>query len=67
MRSTRGVLHFVRFHDHPVPLGDEIVEGIRERLAAGRSSVPYLAPGEWVCITEGPFALLDAIFLAQDG
>ena len=67
IRSTRGVLQLVRFHDYPVPLGDEIVEGIRERVAAERPSVPYLTPGEGVCITDGPFAHLEAIFLAEDG
>jgi transcriptional antiterminator RfaH len=67
IRSTRGVLHLVRFHDYPVPVGGEIIARIRERLAAERPSVSYLTPGERVCITEGAFAYLEAIFLAQDG
>ena len=67
VRSTRGVLQLVQFNDYPVPLADEIIQRIRERLAAERPSAPYLKTGERVCITEGPFAHLEAIFLARDG
>jgi transcriptional antiterminator RfaH len=67
IRSTRGVLQLVRFHEDPVPIGEEIIARIRERLTAERPSVPYLTPGEHVRITEGAFAHLEAIFLAQDG
>lgn len=67
IRSTRGVLRLVRFHDCPVPVNEEIIERIRERLAAERPPVPYLTAGERVCIAEGAFAHLDAIFVASDG
>jgi transcriptional antiterminator RfaH len=66
IRSTRGVIHIVRFNEFPLPVADEIVEGIRARLA-GIGAEPYLKPGERVRITEGAFSQLEAIFVANDG
>jgi transcriptional antiterminator RfaH len=68
IRSTRGVIQIVRFNEYPLPVQDEIVEMIRDRLANGaRPRVPLLQPGEHVRITEGAFAHLEAIFVANDG
>lgn len=67
IRSTRGVLQLVRFNDYPLPVPDDVVERIRSRLMQVQYSVPYLQPGERVRITHGPFAHLEAIFLAGDG
>lgn len=66
IRSTRGVIHIVRFNEFPLPIADAIIEGIRSRLAAD-SVEPYLKPGERVRITEGAFAQFEAIFVANDG
>ena len=66
IRSTIGVHQLVQFNNTPVPVPDEIVEGIRGRLA-GVTEEPYLSPGEHVVITAGPFSQLDAIFVANDG
>src|SRR5262245_32722862 len=33
IRSTRGVNRIVRFNEYPVPVSDEIIDGIRARLA----------------------------------
>lgn len=66
IRSTRGVLHIVRFNDYPVPVGDQIIASIRARLAT-HAPEPYLQPGERVQITDGAFAQLEAVFLANDG
>lgn len=66
IRSTRGVSEIVRCNNKPVPVRDDIVEGIRARLAAADAE-PYLKPGEMVRITEGPFSQLEAIFVANDG
>jgi transcriptional antiterminator RfaH len=67
IRSTRGVNQIVRFNEYPVPVRDEIIEAIRRRLADSRIKVPYLRPGERVVVTEGCFADLEAIFVANDG
>jgi transcriptional antiterminator RfaH len=67
IRSTRGVIQIVRFGEHPLPVQDEIVETIRERLAGNPPRVPYLRPGERVVVTEGCFADMEAIFVADDG
>lgn len=66
IRSTRGVIHIVRFNEFPLPVADAIIEGIRSRLAAV-SVEPYLKPGDRVRIAEGPFSQLEAIFVANDG
>lgn len=65
--STRGVSEIVRFNEHPLPVPDKIIEEVRERLARPTSPEPYLKPGERVRIVEGPFAQLEAIFLASSG
>jgi transcriptional antiterminator RfaH len=67
IRSTRGVIRIVRFNEYPVPIRGEIVEAIHKRLAEERLRVPYLQPGERVRITEGCFADVEAIFIANDG
>jgi transcriptional antiterminator RfaH len=67
IRSTRGVIQIVQFSEHPLPVQDEIVEIIRQRLAGNPPRIPYLRSGERVVITEGGFANLEAIFVADDG
>ena len=67
IRSTRGVSHIVRFNEHPVPMRDELVDSIRNRIAIERPKVPYLQPGERVRIVDGSFSHLEAIFVANDG
>jgi transcriptional antiterminator RfaH len=67
IRSTRGVIQIVRFNADPLPVPDEIVEGIRAHLAHLGEPEPYLKPGERVRIIEGAFSQLQAIFLANDG
>jgi transcriptional antiterminator RfaH len=67
IRSTRGVLRLVRFREYPVPVRDEIIECIRQRLASSESRRCYLEPGDRVRITDGPFSDIEAIFVANDG
>jgi transcriptional antiterminator RfaH len=67
IRSTRGVVQLVRFNERPAPVRDEVIEGIRYRLAGPRIAEPYLNPGERVQITKGAFSQIEAIFLANDG
>lgn len=67
IRSTRGVNRIVRFDEKPTAIADEIVDGIRERLAGPAGEKPFLKPGERVRIAEGAFAHLEAIFVARDG
>ncbi len=65
--STRGVHQIVRFNQHPAPVRDEIVEGIRAHLAGLVPAQPYLMPGQRVRITQGAFSQLEAVFVASDG
>lgn len=67
IRHTRGVSQLVRFDEHPLPVADEIIDLIRDRLCRKETRVPYLRPGERVRITEAAFAQLEAIFVASDG
>jgi transcriptional antiterminator RfaH len=67
IRSTRGVLQLVRVREYPVPVRDEVVECIRQRLASSESRRCYLEPGDRVRITDGPFSDIEAIFVAKDG
>jgi transcriptional antiterminator RfaH len=67
IRSTRGVIQIVRIKERPLPIEDEIVAMIRQRLASNKSRVSYLTPGERVLITDGCFADVEAIFVASDG
>jgi transcriptional antiterminator RfaH len=66
IRSTRGVVRIVRCNQRAIPVQDEIVEIIRQRLT-GNPPLPYLLPGDRVVITQGCFADLEAIFVANDG
>jgi transcriptional antiterminator RfaH len=67
IRSTRGVIQIVRCRDRPLPVQDRIIGIIRARLANDRLQVPYLDPGERVVVTDGCFAHVEALFLANDG
>jgi transcriptional antiterminator RfaH len=67
IQSTRGVNQIVRANQRPLPVADEIIEHLRERVASNKPRVPLLYPGDRVRITEGAFAQMEAIFLANDG
>lgn len=67
IRSTRGVHQIVRCKERPLPVRDEIVEGIRSRLAGHVDHEPFFKTGERVQITEGAFSHVEAFFLARDG
>jgi len=66
IRSTRGVNGIVSFHGEPPAVPDEIIEGIRARLSAA-ALTPRFRPGERVQVAEGPFAEIEAIFIATKG
>jgi transcriptional antiterminator RfaH len=67
IRSTRGVSGLICCNGRPITVHDHVVDGIRARLTVRTAREPYLKPGECVEITDGPFAHLEAIFLANDG
>lgn len=66
IRSTRGVNRVVSFNAFPLPVADEIVDGIRTRIGEPQMK-PYFSGGDRVRVTEGSFAQLEAIFIAHDG
>jgi transcriptional antiterminator RfaH len=66
IRSTRGVARIVTFGGQPVPVGDELIEQIRQRLSAPAPRAVF-SHGEMVRITAGGFSDVEAIFLAADG
>lgn len=66
IRSTRGVARIVTFGAHPVPVQDELIEQIRQRLLSPEPR-PTFQQGEHVLIKAGSFCDIEAIFLAADG
>lgn len=66
LRSTRGVNRLVAFGKQPLAVSDALVDQLRQRCD-GVPSEPLLEPGDKVRIGQGPFAELEAIFLAMDG
>ena len=66
IRSTRGVARVVAFGSEPTPVRDELIEQLRQRLAAP-SQKPQFEPGEKVQLHSGSFNELEAIFVSADG
>ncbi|KQQ57280.1 transcriptional regulator [Pseudomonas sp. Leaf127] len=66
IRSTRGVARIVTFGAQPVPVHNELIEQIRQRLARPAPHDVF-AHGEAVRIKSGSFSDVEAIFLALDG
>ncbi|MDH0749610.1 transcription/translation regulatory transformer protein RfaH [Pseudomonas sp. GD03842] len=66
IRSTRGVARIVTFGGMPIPVKDELIEQIRQRLLAPVPKVVF-QQGEAVRITADGFNDIEAIFLAADG
>lgn len=66
IRSTRGVLRLVTFANEPLPVADDIIEGIQLRLSKVANQ-PLFREGMAVAITEGPFKDLNAVFCRPDG
>lgn len=69
IRSTRGVSRVVSFGGQPLPVQDELIDQLRQRIAAPDASAatPAFQPGERVHVTGGGFQDLEAIFVATDG
>ncbi|MDB6050300.1 MAG: rfaH [Pseudomonas sp.] len=66
IRSTRGVARIVTFGAHPVPVHDDLIQQIRQRLLLPEPKAVF-QEGEAVRIKSGSFCDLEAIFLTADG
>ncbi|MBD8494109.1 transcription/translation regulatory transformer protein RfaH [Pseudomonas syringae] len=66
IRSTRGVARIVTFGAQPVPVHNELIEQIRQRLANPPTPATF-ARGEAVRINSGSLSDVEAIFLTLDG
>jgi len=66
IRSTRGVARIVTFGGTPVPVHDELIEQIRQRLNTAPAREPF-KQGEHVRIKAGDLCDIEAIFLSHDG
>lgn len=66
IRSTRGVARVVSFGGEPTPVRDELIEQLRQRLAAPPLD-PAFKPGERVQLRVDGFQELEAIFVSADG
>lgn len=66
LHSTRGVLRVLSFGGKPGVIPDEVINYIADTLETVQSA-GGLRKGEPVCIQEGPFSGLEAIFQSYDG
>lgn len=66
IHSTRGVLRVLSFGGKPGVIPDEVIEYIADNLKTVQSA-GGLRKGEPVCIQDGPFSGLEAIFQSYDG
>lgn len=66
IRSTRGVARIVTFGAHPVPVHDNLIQQIRQRLLSQEPKTEF-QQGDIVRIKSGSFCDLEAIFLTADG
>jgi len=66
LQWTPGLRRVISFDDRPIPLADEVVELIQQKLshleATGGYPLPSFNPGDSVRIKEGPFRDMVAIF-----
>lgn len=67
IRSTRGVARVVSFGGEPTPVRDELIEQLRQRLAASVTKKSQFQPGERVQLHGGSFNEFEAIFVSADG
>jgi transcriptional antiterminator RfaH len=54
----------VTFGRDPLPVAEELIDAIRQRIAQRRIEPAY-KPGEQVELIDGPFAGLNAVFAAE--
>ncbi|MDH4581252.1 transcription/translation regulatory transformer protein RfaH [Pseudomonas sp. BN415] len=66
LRSTRGVIRVVSFSSSPSRVPESIVEHLKQRCA-NADECAALHPGDCVQVRVGPYAEMEAIFLAMDG
>jgi len=69
IRSTRGVLGFVRFGGYPTRIPGEVIDQIKARCSDHEAAEPepLYQKGTPVEVTKGPFAGLPAVFDTHDG
>jgi transcriptional antiterminator RfaH len=69
IRSTRGVLQFVRCAGSPINVPESLIEGLKKRVICSSDEVMSELPnaGDRLEILEGPFRGLEAIFSQPDG
>lgn len=72
IQSTRGVARLVRFGSVPMPVPERLIaelkargEALAQRLLEGERPLPQ--GGDRVRIVDGPFQVLDAVFLESSG
>ncbi|WP_372864759.1 transcription/translation regulatory transformer protein RfaH [Spongiibacter sp.] len=66
IRSTRGVQKVIGFAGRPTPVADGVIAQVRGMLGS-LGDRPSICPGQEVCVTEGPFKDLKAVFQSFDG
>ena len=66
VRSTRGVMTFVRFGDEFAKVPEDLLEGVRHQEQS-LMGAPAFEAGQMVEFTDGPFAEIQAVYLCDRG
>lgn len=71
VRSTRGVVDFVKFGAHPKELESDLIDELKLLEQEGHQTKSLASnlpkPGETIKVKSGQFAGIEAIFQEQDG
>ncbi|GAA4652475.1 transcription/translation regulatory transformer protein RfaH [Kistimonas scapharcae] len=66
VRSTRGVMTFVRFGDEFAKVPEELLEGVRHQEESLKGC-PAFVEGQIVGFADGPFSEIQAVYLCERG
>lgn len=61
LTATRGVLRVVSFNGRPLPVEEQVIEGLRRRCEQCGEPEPLYRPGDHVVVTDGCFRHIEAI------
>ena len=67
IRSTKGVSRLVVFGLEPARVEEDLIGALRAQEGIRREPQHFLAPGERVMLTDGPFAGIEAVYQMRNG
>ncbi len=67
VRSTRGVVDFIRFGKHPTEINEQLIEELKLLEPELEQTVMLPEKGQKIRVKSGQFAGIDAIYQEPDG